>query len=281
MSHGKEIPYGSWPTPLTAEVVLASATGLGGVAVDGEDILWSETRPEEAGRVQLVRRSASGETTELLPDGFSARTRVHEYGGAAWWTRGGVLWFANWSDQRLCRIGADGAGPIALTPEPQAPAGDRYADGDLRPDGAELVCIREHHPPDGRGAIDVVNEIVTLDPRLPATPTPTVTGPDFVAHPRFSPDSRRLCWIEWDHPNMPWDGTRLKVRLLDGGAETTVAGGPEESVLEPAWQADGSLVFISDRSGWWNLYRWDPVKDRIETLVKTDADIGLPRRCPH
>ncbi|HYB29023.1 MAG TPA: S9 family peptidase [Solirubrobacteraceae bacterium] len=276
MSHGKEIPYGSWPTPLTAEVVLASATGLGGVAVDGEDILWSETRPEEAGRVQLVRRSASGETTELLPDGFSARTRVHEYGGAAWWTRGGVLWFANWSDQRLCRIGADGAGPIALTPEPQAPAGDRYADGDLRPDGAELVCIREHHPPDGRGAIDVVNEIVTLDPRLPATPTPTVTGPDFVAHPRFSPDSRRLCWIEWDHPNMPWDGTRLKVRLLDGGAETTVAGGPEESVLEPAWQADGSLVFISDRSGWWNLYRWDPVKDRIETLVKTDADIGLP-----
>ena len=276
MSHGKEIPYGSWPTPLTAEVVIASATGLGGLAVDGADIVWSESRPEAAGRVQLVRRSASGETTELVPDAFSARTRVHEYGGAAWWTRDRVLWFANWSDQRLYRIGADGAAPVALTPEPQTPAGDRYADGDLRPDGAQLVCIREHHPPDGRGAVDVVNEIVTLDPHHPGTPTPIVTGPDFVAHPRFSPDSKRLCWIEWDHPNMSWDGTRLKVRRLDSGAESVLAGGPEESVLEPAWQADGSLAFISDRSGWWNLYRWDPVEDRIEALVETDADVGLP-----
>ena len=278
MRHGKEIPYGSWPTPLTAEVVLASATGLGGIAVDGADLVWSESRPEEGGRIQLVRRSAGGETTELLPDGFSARSRVHEYGGAAWWTRDRVVWFANWSDQRLYRLGTGvgGEGPVPLTPEPETPGADRYADGDVRPDGAQLVCIHEHHPAGGRGAIDVVNELVILDPERPSSPTPIVTGPDFVAHPRFSRDSRRLCWIEWDHPNMPWDGTRLKVRLLESGAETTVAGGPEESVLEPAWQADGSLVFISDRNGWWNLYRWDPVDGRVETLVETDADIGLP-----
>lgn len=276
MSQRSEIPYGSWPTPLTAEVVLSSAIGVGEIAVDGDDIVWSESHPEQAGRIQLVRRSGSGALAELLPDGFSARTRVHEYGGADWWTRQGVVWFANSSDQRLYRIGPDGGSPVALSPEPQTPSGDRYADGDVRADGTELVCVREHHSPDGRGAIDVINELVTLDARRPSVPTPLVTGPDFVAHPRFSSDSERLCWIEWDHPNMPWDGTRLKVRTLGDGSETTVAGGAEESVVEPTWQADGSLVFISDRSGWWKLYRWDPVSGAVETLVEVDADIGLP-----
>ena len=276
MSIRTQLPYGSWPTPLTAEVVLSSAIGLGQLAVDGSDVVWSESRPAEQGRVQLVRRSDSGARTELLPEGFSARTRVHEYGGGAWWTRDRVLWFANWSDQRLYRIGGEGELPVALTPEPETPAGARYADGHLRPDGEQMVCIHEHHPADSRGAVDVVNELVTLDPHRPSVPTPIVTGPDFVAHPRFSPDGRRLCWIEWNHPNMPWDGTRLKVRDLGDGTDATVAGGAEESVLEPAWQADGSLTFISDRSGWWNLYRWDPTGGAVETLVRTDAEIGIP-----
>lgn len=277
-------PYGSWATPITSAVIVTSAARLREAAVDGNDVLWAESRPEEGGRIQLVRRGAGGRTTELLGSNFNARTAVHEYGGAAWWARDGVVWFANWTDQRLYRIAADSRDPVALTPEPEAPRGDRYADGDLSPDGAQLVCIREHHPAGGRGAGDVRNELVVLDPGHPGEPAPIVTGPDFVAHPRFCADGSRLCWLEWDHPDMPWDGTRLKVRALaDGGAtgarshdDLMVAGGPEESVLEPAWQPDGSLVFISDRNGWWNLYRWDPNSGAVEALVEIEAEIGAP-----
>jgi dipeptidyl aminopeptidase/acylaminoacyl peptidase len=268
-------PYGSWPTTITSEVIVASAVGLSEVAVDGDDVIWDESRPEEGGRIQLVRRSADGATGDLLPDGFNARTAVHEYGGAAWWVREGTVWFVNWSDQRLYRIDP-GSEPVALTPEPEIARGDRYADGDLSPDGTRLICVREHHPAGGRGAVDVRNELVSLEPGTPGSPDVIISGPDFVAHPRFSPDGSRLCWLEWDHPNMPWDGTRLKVRALADGAETTIAGGPDESVLEPAWQADGSLVFISDRNGWWNLYRWSPDSGDVEPLVEIEAEIGVP-----
>ncbi|MHB8658917.1 MAG: S9 family peptidase [Solirubrobacteraceae bacterium] len=271
--------YGSWSTPITSEMLVASAVGLSELAVDGSDVLWSESRPEEAGRVQLVRRRAGGDREELLPDGFSARTAVHEYGGAAWWARDGAVWFVNWADQRLYLIGADGSEPVALTSEPPQARAERYADGDLSPDGAALVCIRECHPSGGRGAREVINELVALDCRRPGTARTLVLGPDFVARPRFSPDGLQLCWIEWDHPNMPWDGTRLLVRDLATGVDTLIAGGPEESVLEPAWLPDGGLAFISDRSGWWNLYRWSPPERAgagIEPLVLIDAEIGSP-----
>jgi dipeptidyl aminopeptidase/acylaminoacyl peptidase len=263
--------FGSWATPITAELITRSAARVTDVRADGDAVVWSEARPEEGGRVQLVRRAADGTITELLPDGFDARTSVHEYGGGDWWVRDGAVWFANWRDQRLYRL--DGGEPEALTPVPEVPRGDRYADGGFSPDGTRLVVVRERHPAGGGGAADVRNELVELHPDGP--PEVLVSGPDFVAAPRFSPDGRRLAWISWDHPAMPWDDTVLTVRDLGTGEDTVVAGGPGESVMEPRWLPDGTLHFISDRTGWWNLYRWTP-GGSVKPAVVLDAEIGVP-----
>jgi dipeptidyl aminopeptidase/acylaminoacyl peptidase len=265
-------PFGSWSTPFTSELVVAAAVRLGELHTDGADVVFAEGRPAEDGRTQLVRRAPDGTCTDLLPDDMNARSGVHEYGGAAWWVRDGVVWFANWSDQRLYRL-APGAASEPLTPEPVRPRGDRYADGDVAPDGATLVCVRERHT--GPAATDVVNEVVRLAADTPSEPEVLVSGPDFVAAPRLSPDGRTLAWLQWNHPAMPWDDTELVVRELDSGVETIVAGGPGESVTEPRWQPDGALWFVSDRTDWWNLYRWVPGSD-IEPVVVVDAEIGVP-----
>ena len=234
---------------------------------------WSESRPDEGGRVQLVVRTPTGETVDVLPEGWSARTRVHEYGGGAWTiaATGGDdadsvrVWFASWEDQRVWRIdvSAGGAGaPVAVTSEPTSRHGLRYAD--LVVHGDLLVCVRESHEPDAVAAHGgAVNELVAV-PAAGGEPIVLRTGPDFVAAPRVSPDGARLAWYEWDHPSMPWDATRLLVAALDstalGGAglgePTQVAGGPEESAIEPRWSPEGTLHFVTDRSDWWNVWRW-------------------------
>ncbi len=269
-------PYGSWPTPFTSELVVADAVRLGELAVDGDAVVWAEGRPADGGRTQLVRCGPDGVCVDLLPDGLNARTAVHEYGGAAWWVHDGVVWFVNWADQRLYRLEQDAdpqsRTPLALTPEPATPRADRFADGDLSPDGRSIVCVRERH--NGAAATEVVNEIVRLDAHAPGDPEVLVTGPDFVAAPRLSPDGTSLAWLRWNHPSMPWDATELVIRDLTTGDETVVAGGPGESVVEPRWHPDGSLWFISDRSDWWNLYRFTPGTD-IATIVRMDAEIGV------
>lgn len=270
------LPYGSWPTPITSEVVVANAVRLAEVRTDGEDVIWSESRPAERGRTALVRWSEEG-PEELLAADANARTAVHEYGGGAWWVHDGIVWYANWADQRIYRRDPETGHAQALTPSPEVPRGDRFADGVLSPDGESIVCVREHHPPGGRGVIDVRNEVVRLAAHEPSTPEVLVTGPDFVSNPRLSRDGAKLCWLEWDHPNMPWDDVRLLVRELDSEQQQLVAGGDGESLGEPQWQADGSLTFISDRNGWWNLYRWRPGGGGIEPLVELDAEIGVPQ----
>jgi dipeptidyl aminopeptidase/acylaminoacyl peptidase len=269
-----ERPYGSWLTPITSELVVAAAVRLGEVRADGAELVWSELRPAEGGRTQLVRRGADGDPVDLLPAGSDARTAVHEYGGAAWWVRDGVIWFANWADQRLYRL-APGAAPEPVTAEPEVPRGDRFADGELSPDGATIVCVRERHPAGGGGPAAVRNEIVRLAADRPTEPEVLVTGPDFVAAPRLSPDGGTLAYVRWNHPAMPWDATEL-VRLdLATGESTVLAGGPAESVGEPRWTPDGALWFVSDRTGWWNLYRWSAAAG-VEPMVRLAAEIGVP-----
>ncbi|HET6953300.1 MAG TPA: S9 family peptidase [Acidimicrobiales bacterium] len=291
-------PYGSWPTPITSELVVRAAAGLGTVVLDGDTVTWSEQRPEEGGRTQLVERAGDGPPVDLLPDGVNARTAVHEYGGGAWWRRGATVWFARWDDQRLYAI-EGGAEPVAVTPPPAVLRGDRWADGDVDPTGRWLAVVREQHPPGG-GPADAANEIVVLDTTGELPPRVLVTGPDFVSDPRFSPDGARLAWLQWSHPDMPWDGTELCVADLratsvgPGLAHVdVVAGRPHaaagghgdgESVVQPRWAADGSLWFASDRTGWWNLHRWAPPQaggrpreGSVAIRLRSDADVALPQ----
>ena len=264
-------PYGSWPTPITSELVVRSARLPSGVAVDGDDLWWSESRPEEGGRTAVLHRGANGVVTEVLAAPWNARTAVHEYGGGAWWVDRGVLWFADWTTQRLHRL-EPGGEPVALTPDPVVARGLRFADGRLSPDGATLLCVQEEHHPDGSEA---TNTIVQLAAHEPSEPRVVVAGPDFVSDPRWHPDGEAYCWLEWDHPDMPWDATRLVVD--DGGARTVVAGGEaRESVCQPTWGPDGTLWFTADRTGFWSLYRWTPERGR-ETVVDIGKDIGFPQ----
>jgi dipeptidyl aminopeptidase/acylaminoacyl peptidase len=289
-------PFGSWSSPITADLIVSKSVSIGDVYVGGTDVWWSEARPEEGGRIQLVRHRPGRDTVDMLPEGFGARTRVHEYGGGGWWLHGDDVVFVNWADQRLYRLAGGADHPVALTPEPSVHHADRYADGRFTADGRWVVCVRERH---GEGAEQAINEIVAVRVHhdgVPDEPVVLVTGSDFVAAPRVNADGNVLAWFRWDHPDMPWDGTELCVASMyddqsDGGAivvgdTRVVAGGRDESISQPEWMPDGSLLFISDRTDWWNLYRVDA--SAVRALVATgaapepnpiapiDAEIGIP-----
>jgi dipeptidyl aminopeptidase/acylaminoacyl peptidase len=210
----------------------------------------------------------------VTPDGFSARTLVHEYGGGHYFLHGDVVFFSNMVDQRLYRQ-EPGAGPRPITPDPSPPFGLRYADGDVTLDGRLIVSVREFH----RDGAEAVNELVAFAADGSSAPHAIVRGHDFFSTPRISPDGKQLAWLCWDHPNMPWDGTELWVANLgaDGAlsGQRMVAGGREESIFQPAWSPDNVLHFVSDRSNWWNLYR---EKDgKIEHLAPKEAEFGQPQ----
>jgi dipeptidyl aminopeptidase/acylaminoacyl peptidase len=262
-------PYGSWRSPIDPQVVARAGRRLGTAAITGDGaVWWAEGRPAEGGRVVLMRRAAGGEPEAVTPEGFNVRTRVHEYGGGAWTLAGeDLVLFSNFADQRLYRqrLGED---PVAIVPEPDADAGLRYADCRLAPDERTVVCVREVH---GEGEAE--NQIVALAVDGSGEPTVLASGHDFYSFPRLSPDGAWLAWTCWDHPNMPWDGTELWVAPFDDLADATlVAGGPEESVFQPEWDASGRLHFVSDRDGWWNLYRDEG--EEIVQLTAEQADLG-------
>jgi dipeptidyl aminopeptidase/acylaminoacyl peptidase len=259
-------PYGTWPSPISAAMLAQSAIGMSDVQTTAGTLSWRESRPAEGGRLVVVERTADGTNRVRTPEGFNVRTRVHEYGGTSYLRIGTDLIFSNFADQRLYRQRGDGA-PVALTP-----AGYRWADCRAIRDGAALVCVREDHTEATVAANgEERNEVVLLT--LPADDSDAgagsvlATGTDFVAYPRVSPDGRQLAWISWNHPHMPWDEAVLKVAPLDGdrlGEAVTIAGGARRAPLEPQWDADGTLYFIDDPDGWWNLHRW---RDGVVTAV--------------
>ncbi len=274
MAEPKVAPYGSWKSPITSDLIVAETIRLGQIALDGQDVYWVESRPTEGGRYVIVRRTSDGRMTDVTPLPFNARTRVHEYGGGAFVVADGqavAVYFSDFADQRLYRQDA-GAEPRPITPE----ASLRYADGVIVPRRGRMICIREDHTNSEREA---VNAIVSLDLEGGDSGQVLVSGNDFYSSPRLSPDGSRLAWLTWNHPNMPWNGTELWVGELraDGslGQAERVAGGEEESIFQPEWSPDGVLHFVSDRTGWWNLYRWRD--GQVEPLVEMEAEFGLPQ----
>ncbi len=233
-------PYGSWVSPLSARRIAEAGVGLSFVRADGGNLYWLEGRPRERGRSVLMRYGKDG-VREALPAHFDVRSRVHEYGGGAYAAHDGRVVFSHFPEGSVWLVEADGE-PRRIAPG----AALRYADFAFSPDGG-IYAVREDH----RGSGEPVNTVVLLDPARPGEGEIVAAGRDFYAAPGPGPGGDRLACIAWDHPNMPWDATEL---LLDGEA---VAGGPGESVLQPAWAADGGLLYISDRSGWWNLYAHD------------------------
>ena len=273
-------PYGSWKSPITLDLLVEQVVGFGYPTSSGDAVYWAEMRPEEGGRQAVVRQGPDGSTEDVFGPAFHARTLVHEYGGRPYVVHGDVVYFSNFADQRLYKV-TPGAEPDPVTGVPDTERSVRYAAPVVSPDGAFLYAVRERHPnPDV--ATGVVNDVVAVATDGLSEPRVVVDGHDFFAHVALSPDGQRIAWVSWDHPNMPWDGTELWEAELGADRLTTsrrlVAGGSSESVSQPAYSPDGVLHFISDRTGWWNLYA-DNGRDGPDgglPLAAMDADLGVP-----
>jgi dipeptidyl aminopeptidase/acylaminoacyl peptidase len=257
-----EAPYGSWPSPISAAMLVEGAARINDVVVDDGSIYWSETRPAEGGRSVVVRRDRDGVLSDVTPAEHNVRTRVHEYGGGAWYATRGTVVYSNFRDQRLWRVGVGSDDePRALTAEPTHEIADRFADGRFTPDiwNGWYVCVRERHTPDAEPRNEIV--AVALDGSFVVKVL--ATGADFYAAPRLSLDGSRLAWLQWNHV----DGTMRNAR--------PVAGDGDESIVQPEWTADGSLHFCSDRNDWWNLYRWREGYE-IEPVIVGEFEISQP-----
>ncbi len=284
-------PYGSWKSPITSSRIAEQSIGLSEPLIDGNDIYWLEQRPKE-NRYAIVRWSGSGSAHDVLPAPYSARTRVHEYGGGAWTVCDGVVYFSNdrsepgqKPDRRLYRMDRGGASPVAITPIGPPDTEWRYADGTIDRRRKRWIGVREQHTtgggPTGAREHRVENTIVAvgLEGAEPDPGTELATGHDFFSSPQLSPDGRWMAWLAWDHPNMPWMGTTLYLGEIDRDGvparPTVIAGGPTESIFQPLWSPDSAaLIFVSDRTGWWNLYRYDVSRGSIQPVTTRAAEFG-------
>lgn len=276
MSDIKVSPYGSWQSPISTDLIVSESVRLSDVMLDGMDIYWVEMRPSEGGRNVVVGCTPDGRIADKTPPDFNSRTRVHEYGGRSFAVDQSVIYFSNYTDQCIYTQKPD-RDPAAITAKNEM----RFADIVIDHPHHSLICVCEDHagqrtePQNSLIRIDLRSKGETGDEQLKSL----ASGSDFYASPCLSPDGSQLAWLTWNHPDMPWDGTELWIgRLGTDGllAETQkVAGGRGESIFQPQWSPDGVLYFVSDRTGWWNLYRWR--ENEIKPVVRMEAEFGMPQ----
>ena len=270
--------YGSWKSPISSDLIVSSSIRLGAIAIDGGNVYWNEGRPTEGGRNVIMRYDTDGNYREMTPASLNVRSLVHEYGGGEYLVQDGRIYFSNFSDRCIYRkIG--GGWPKPLTTE----SAYRYADFVWNRIYGKLICVREDHTDGG----EPINTLVAVNTSNGEDIQVLVTGADFYASPRLNSTGDKLAWISWQHPNMPWDGTELWAADLvesDTGVlmiqnPQLVAGGADESIFQPEWSPDGHLYFVSDRTGWWNLYSAaiDGTSINIQPLCPKLAEFGLPQ----
>jgi dipeptidyl aminopeptidase/acylaminoacyl peptidase len=267
-------PFGSWKSPITADAIVADSIGLSSIVLDGTDIYWLESRPQEAGRSVIVRRTADGQSEDITPSGYNVRNRVHEYGGAAYTVVDGRVYFSNNADNCLYIQDLRSEDPQQvrqLTHEHSK----RYADLTVDTRNQRLICVQEEHD---SAEFEPLNTIVSISLTQPDDVRILVGGCDFYAAPRLSPDGTKLVWLSWNHPNLPWDGTNLQMATVSNGylsAPVPIAGGATETIFQPQWSSDDTLYFVSDRTGWGNLYCWH--NGSVKEIYPFAAEFSLPQ----
>ena len=266
-------PYGTWASPISADLVAGKSLRLGQVQGVGDDLYWTEGRPADSGRITIVHRDEKGGMVDLLPPPYSARSSVHEYGGGELLATASGIYFVNADDQDVYRVEADGT--IARLTEIK---GWRFSDLCLDQPHDRLVAVAEIHKEDHDPAPVNALASISLQKDQLGTVQLLAEGQDFYASPRLSPDGLTLAWLEWSLPHMPWEDATLKTASLgaDGLSEArTIAGGKGTAAFQPAWSADGTLFFVWDQSGWGNLHRLGEAGGP-ECICSHAAEFGLP-----
>jgi len=262
--------YGSWESTITPEKITEGGLRFSEIRSSGSDLYFLEGRPEESGRYVIVKQASDGKISDAIPKEFNSRNAVHEYGGGSYAVGQKNIYFTNWNDQRIYKVNGENVNPI--TKEPPFEKSIRYSDLTLSIDEEWLFCVRETH----FEKEEAKNELVAIS-TTENSQIVLCTGRDFYSSPRINPTNKEICWLEWDHPNMPWDGTELFIANfdLDGLSEIKFIDGSKNiSIIQPEWSDSGELIYISDESGWWNLKKYS--ENTTATILDEETDHGEP-----